>query len=76
MNIFMLSLIAENSRLCHMADKPDGAAKIVDIYRKQFEKMPHSTLEAIADIARFNVTVDLDNCDTMREVNARRGYDN
>jgi len=71
MNTFRLALISENSRLCHMADKPDGAAKIADMYRRNFGKLPRKTWEAIADIARANV---LDNCETVREVNARRGF--
>jgi hypothetical protein len=54
MNAFRLSLISENSRLCHMADKPDGAALIVDVYRKHFDKMPKRFLEALADVARVN----------------------
>lgn len=78
MDAFTLNLISENSRLCHMADKPDGAAKIVDMYRREFGKMPRKTWEAIADIARANVMksqpIDLDNCETLREVNSRRGH--
>ena len=54
MDSFRLSLIAENSRLCHMADKPDGAALIVDTYRNHWGKMPSRFSEALAEVARVN----------------------
>ena len=54
MNTFTLSLIAENSRLCHMADKPDGAALIVDVYRNHWGKMPSKFLDAVSEVARVN----------------------
>jgi hypothetical protein len=78
MNAFRLAIISENSRLCYQAMLPGGCMEIVDMYRKRFNRMPHCTWEAIADIARDNVTLHdcLDNSEILAEVNARRGYDN
>jgi hypothetical protein len=54
MDAFRLAIISENSRLCHMADKPDGAALIVDIYRNHWGKLPNHALEAVSEVARVN----------------------
>lgn len=80
MNTFRLALISENSRLCKLSASPDGQMEIRNIYKTYWGKWPESELGAIAEIARANVLrkmpLSLDDCETMCEVNARRGYDN
>jgi hypothetical protein len=37
-----------------MADKPDGAALIVDVYKDHWGKMPSKLLDAVSEVARVN----------------------